>query len=85
VRFREHCGRYDREAYSRSLAALRSFVPETLTEEDPTPFRDTIYGLHVDRMTGRMAAYRRKVPRQRHLVIRPKKAATKPRRTPDGF
>ena len=81
----EHGGRYDREAYRRSLTALRSFVPETLTEADPTPFRDTIYGLHIDRMTGRMATHLRETPRQRRLVIRPRKTATKPRRTSDGF
>jgi len=81
----EHGGRFDREAYRHSLTALRSFVPETLTEADPTPFRDTIYGLHVDRMTGRMATHLWKVPRQPRLVIRPTKAPTKRRRTTDGF
>lgn len=80
----QHGGRYDREAYRRSLDALRSFVPETLTETDPTPFRDTIYGLHIDRMTGRMAMHLRKTRQHRQLVIRPSKT-TRKRRTSDGF
>ena len=81
----EHGGGFDREAYRRSLAALREFVPETLTDEDPTPFRDTIYGLHIDRMTGRMGLRLRTIARKRGLEIRPRKAAAKRRRTTDGF
>jgi hypothetical protein len=79
-------GRFDREFYRHSLAALRAFVPGVLTADDPTPFRDTIYGLHMDRVTGRMGtSHRRQTPRKRSLVIRPRKAAAKRRRTTDGF
>ncbi len=81
----EHGGRFDRESYRHSLAALRGFVPEVLTADDPTPFRDTIYGLHVDRVTGRMGTSDRATPRKRGVEIRPRKAAVKRRRTTDGF
>ena len=47
----------DRAAFDRALRALKSFVPETLTEDDPTPLRRTVYGLHVDRVSGRAASY----------------------------
>jgi hypothetical protein len=45
----------ERKALDRAIRALRAFVPATLTEEDPTPARDIVYGIHVDVLTGRMA------------------------------
>jgi len=47
--------RTEHEALERAVRALRSFVPETLTDDDPTPARQIVYGIHVDRLTGRMA------------------------------
>jgi nitroimidazol reductase NimA-like FMN-containing flavoprotein (pyridoxamine 5'-phosphate oxidase superfamily) len=46
-------GPVERRAFARAVAALRRVAPETLTSDDPTPHRDTIYGLHVDRISGR--------------------------------
>jgi nitroimidazol reductase NimA-like FMN-containing flavoprotein (pyridoxamine 5'-phosphate oxidase superfamily) len=47
-------GRYvDRSTLDRAIEALRSFQPQALGDDDPTPFRRTIYGLHTDLMTGR--------------------------------
>ena len=45
----------EQEALQRAVTALRSFVPETLTKDDPTPARQIVYGIHVDTLTGRMA------------------------------
>jgi nitroimidazol reductase NimA-like FMN-containing flavoprotein (pyridoxamine 5'-phosphate oxidase superfamily) len=46
----------ERKELERAIHALRSFVPATLTDEDPTPGRQIVYGIHVDELTGRMAA-----------------------------
>lgn len=47
-------GRYvDHTILNRAIEALRSFQPDALLEDDPTPFRRTVYGLHVDVLTGR--------------------------------
>jgi len=45
----------ERRAFASALAALRRVAPETLTKDDPTPERDRVYGLHVDRVSGRAA------------------------------
>ena len=48
-------GRLERQELDRAVRALRSFIPETLSSDDPTPFRRTVYGIHIDTMSGRMA------------------------------
>ena len=69
--------------FERALDALRSFVPETLTANDPTPFRRTIYGIHIEALAGRMAEQRkRSSPRQ---PVRVNDATARRPRTPDGF
>jgi nitroimidazol reductase NimA-like FMN-containing flavoprotein (pyridoxamine 5'-phosphate oxidase superfamily) len=45
----------DNATLERAVEALRSFQPQALRDEDPTPFRRTLYGLHIDLMTGRKA------------------------------
>jgi nitroimidazol reductase NimA-like FMN-containing flavoprotein (pyridoxamine 5'-phosphate oxidase superfamily) len=45
----------DHATVERAVEALRSFQPNALGDEDPTPFRRTVYGLHVDLVTGRKA------------------------------
>lgn len=60
----EHGDRADRSDFEHALDALRSFIPETLTEDDPTPFRNTIYGLHVDKVAGRGAEQRKRHPKR---------------------
>ena len=39
--------------YGRALAALRSLQPAMLTTNDPTPFRDIIFGIHATEISGR--------------------------------
>jgi len=49
-------GQYVEEAtVDRAVQALRSFQPHALRDDDPTPFRRTVYGLHIDVLTGRKA------------------------------
>ena len=43
----------ERREFARAVAALRRVAPETLSAGDPTPQRDTVYGLHIDRISGR--------------------------------
>lgn len=45
----------ERKELDRAVRALRSFIPATFTETDPTPARDIVYGIHVDEVTGRRA------------------------------
>jgi nitroimidazol reductase NimA-like FMN-containing flavoprotein (pyridoxamine 5'-phosphate oxidase superfamily) len=50
-------GRYvDEATVDRAVEALRSFQPHALRDQDPTPFRRTVCGLHNDLLTGRKAA-----------------------------
>jgi nitroimidazol reductase NimA-like FMN-containing flavoprotein (pyridoxamine 5'-phosphate oxidase superfamily) len=39
--------------YVRALAALRRLLPSTLTDDDPTPHRDVVFGLHASEISGR--------------------------------
>jgi nitroimidazol reductase NimA-like FMN-containing flavoprotein (pyridoxamine 5'-phosphate oxidase superfamily) len=48
-------GPVERREYQRAVKALRGVIPETLTTDDPVPARQIVYGLHIDRLTGRMA------------------------------
>ena len=45
----------DQALFDRAVDALRSAQPAALGGDDPTPFRRTVYGLHVDSLTGRKA------------------------------
>ena len=42
-------------AFTQGVALLRSFVPETLTADDPVPFRGVMFRIHLDEVTGREA------------------------------
>ena len=73
-------GRYvDETIVERAIEALRSFQPYALREQDPTPFRRTVYGLHIDLLTGRKA--------EMGTAASPAEVAPprSPRHTPDGF
>ena len=73
----------DQRQFERALSALRGAMPSVLTANDPVPERQTVYGLHIDRLTGRMATSRRgKKPVRRAKA----KAGKAPRRrlSPDG-
>jgi nitroimidazol reductase NimA-like FMN-containing flavoprotein (pyridoxamine 5'-phosphate oxidase superfamily) len=70
--------------YTRALRALRRVFPSTLTIGDPVPEREIVYGLHIQRLDGRMAesTQRPTKARRRGIVVKPT-----PRRilAPDGF
>jgi uncharacterized protein len=42
--------------FARAKRLLRALVPDTLSKDDPTPFRDAVFGIYIDRLEGRMAA-----------------------------
>ena len=44
-----------RASWAHALKLLRTFLPETLGPDDPTPFRDVLFQVHVDEVTGRAA------------------------------
>lgn len=39
--------------YERAVAALRTLHPGVLTDDDPTPQRDIVFGLHASEISGR--------------------------------
>ena len=39
--------------YDRAVAALRRLLPSTLTDNDPTPHRDIVFGVHASEISGR--------------------------------
>jgi nitroimidazol reductase NimA-like FMN-containing flavoprotein (pyridoxamine 5'-phosphate oxidase superfamily) len=39
-----------------TLRALRAVAPEVLTPDDPTPFRDVLFRIHIRDITGRAAS-----------------------------
>lgn len=41
--------------WQQAVDALRTFMPETLTDNDPVPFRNVLFGIAVQEMTGRRA------------------------------
>ena len=43
-------------AFTRGVELLRAIVPETLTANDPTPFRHSIFRIHLDEVSGRSAS-----------------------------
>lgn len=43
----------NRELYDRALAALRRLIPSTLTDDDPSPHRDIVFGVHMSEVAGR--------------------------------
>ena len=47
-----------RERYDRALRALRSAMPEVLTDRDRAPNRTIVFRLHIDEMEGRAAGER---------------------------
>lgn len=45
----------EQREYERAVALMRKAMPEVFTDDDPTPHRELVYGLHVDRIEGRTA------------------------------
>ena len=44
------------DVWEQALDALRTLLPETLTERDPVPFRDVVLRLHLQELRGRAAS-----------------------------
>jgi len=42
-------------AFNRGVELLRALIPQTLTADDPTPFRNSVFRIHLDEVTGRAA------------------------------
>jgi len=73
----------EQREYHRAVDALRSFMPDALTVRDPVPERQIVYGLHIDRVDGRMAQSSAKAQPARRVKAKAK-AAPKRRGSPDG-
>lgn len=69
---------FERQQFNRAVRALRRVVPETLASGDPTPLRQTVYGIHLDELTGRMAQSEGKLERRRQRAQVPTRRATRP-------
>lgn len=48
----------EHEVYERTLARVRTLVPNALLDDDPTPHRSVLFRIHIDAMTGREAKAR---------------------------
>lgn len=42
-------------AYAQGVTLLRKLIPETFTGADPVPFRQSVFRIHLDEVTGREA------------------------------
>jgi uncharacterized protein len=45
----------ERNAFAPGLALLKQLVPGTLEGDDPVPFRQVVFRIHLDEVTGREA------------------------------
>ena len=45
-----------RDSWQRAIRLLGEIVPGTMTPNDPVPFRDIVFHIHVDEITGRAAS-----------------------------
>jgi uncharacterized protein len=61
--------------FRNAVEALRTFMPNTLTATDSAPERQTVYGLHVDQLEGRMAKSRLRGKQPRPASIASKAAS----------
>lgn len=43
-------------AFARGVDLLRALIPRTLMAHDPTPFRNSVFRIHLDEVTGRAAS-----------------------------
>jgi nitroimidazol reductase NimA-like FMN-containing flavoprotein (pyridoxamine 5'-phosphate oxidase superfamily) len=73
----------EQREFKRAVAALKRAMPGAFTADDPVPERQTVYGLHIDRVDGRLGQSRP----ERKPVRRPAVARAAPKRLqmPDGF
>jgi len=47
----------ERTEFERALEQLRVAAPQTMRRGDPAPHRTLVFGLHIDRITGREAEH----------------------------
>ena len=73
----------EQRQFQRALKALREVAPEALTPNDPVPERQIVFGLHIDRLDGRVASSKRGKTARRSNVKA--KVAPKRRASPSGF
>ena len=48
-------GPTEAELWAKGIEALKRVVPETGSGKDPVPWRSLVFGIHIDRMTGRVS------------------------------
>ncbi len=48
-------GMHQDPAFTHGVELLRALIPETLTANDPTAFRNSVFRIHLDEVTGRAA------------------------------
>lgn len=75
-------GPVEQREFARAVAALREVNPVTFTAADPTPYRETVYGLHIDSLAGRMAQPAGADRKGR--AVQPTRRTPKRRSTPNG-
>ena len=46
----------DRLRFERGLDAIKLIMPEAFDEDDPHAFRDVLFGIQIDRMSGRSSS-----------------------------
>jgi nitroimidazol reductase NimA-like FMN-containing flavoprotein (pyridoxamine 5'-phosphate oxidase superfamily) len=46
----------ERRAHAHAVGLLKALVPRTLEAGDPVPFRDLVFRIHIDEVTGRQAS-----------------------------
>jgi len=46
-------GHAEAHLWEKGIEALKAVVPETGSPDDPVPGRSLVFGIHIDRMTGR--------------------------------
>jgi len=74
----------EQRQFRRAVEALRAVLPETMTERDPVPERQIVYGLHIARIDGRMAQSGPTKGGSRRPKTKVRPAPKRPGR-PDGF
>lgn len=48
----------DAQHWARGIELLRDIVPETGTDDDPVPFRELVFGIYLQRVSGRLSTTR---------------------------
>lgn len=65
----------ERQEFERAVDMLRAFMPESLTSDDPVPWRTTVFGLHIAQVSGRVAEMKRTHARRSPRTVEQKAGA----------